>query len=95
MLQVPLSDEAWQQVCHMFEPVAAGRGRPRRPPRTVLNAILWILVNREKWHRLPGTFPPSQTCYIKWLEWNRDGLITRVLSELDPECQSISEGLDL
>lgn len=85
MLQVPLSDESWQTVCHLFERAAAGRGRPRRHPRAVLDAILWILLNREKWHRLPASFPPTQTCYAKWLEWNRDGTMKRVLIELDPD----------
>jgi transposase len=85
MLQVPLSDESWQTVCHLFERAASGRGRPRRHPRPVLDAILWILLNREKWHRLPASFPPTQTCYAKWLEWNRDGTMTRVLTELDPD----------
>jgi transposase len=86
MLRVPLSDEAWQKVCHLFESVpATGSGRPRRHPRPVLDAILWVIVNREKWHRLPSTFPPSQTCYARWLEWNRDGIIRRVLIELDPD----------
>ncbi|SDR51844.1 putative transposase [Paraburkholderia fungorum] len=85
MLQVPLSDESWQTVCHLFEPAVTGRGRPRRNPRHVLDAILWILLNNEKWHRLPAIFPPTQTCYAKWLEWSRDGTMTRVLTELDPD----------
>ena len=85
MLQVPLSDEKWHTVCHLFEPVTAGRGRPRRHPRQVLDAILWVVLNREKWHRLPTTFPPTQTCYAKWLEWNRDGTMASVLTSLDPD----------
>ncbi|MBK3814761.1 MULTISPECIES: transposase [Burkholderiaceae] len=81
MLHVPLSDEAWQKVCHLFEHTNCS-GRPRRHPRRVLDAILWIHVNREKWHRLPATYPPAQTCYLKWLEWNRDGIVARAFNEL-------------
>lgn len=83
MLQVPLSDEAWQRVCHLFDHTVTHRpGRPRRHPRGVLDAILWIHINREKWHRLPATYPPAQTCYLKWLEWSRDGILGRALDEL-------------
>jgi transposase len=95
MLQVPLSDESWQAVCHLFEHPEAGRGRPRRHPRQVLDAILWVLLNREKWHRLPANFPPTQTCYARWLQWNRDGTMNRVLTELDPERTLFSSHLSI
>jgi transposase len=51
----------------------------------VLNAILWVITRDEKWHRLPANFPPSQTCYIKWLQWRRAGLMTQILDELQIE----------
>ncbi|MEZ0606090.1 transposase [Paraburkholderia sp. IW21] len=58
MLQVPLSDEAWQKVSHLFHYAVTNHpGRPRRHPRAVLDAILWVHVSREKWHRLPATYP--------------------------------------
>jgi transposase len=89
MLQVPLSDDAWQKVSHLFDYAVTNRpGRPRRHPRAILDAILWVHVNREKWHRLPATYPPGQTCYLKWLEWNRDGIMERAFKEL--EAQSVS-----
>jgi transposase len=89
MLQVPLTDEAWQKVSHLFEYVVSSRpGRPRRHPRSILDAILWVHLNREKWHRLPTSFPPAQTCYLKWLEWNRAGIMAQVLGALEIPDQS-------
>jgi transposase len=84
MLSLPLSDDAWERVSHLFPRDQRRRaGRPARPPREILNAILWIITHNEKWHRLPGSFPPSQTCYIKWLQWRRAGLMSTILEELD------------
>ncbi|CAH2778226.1 MAG: hypothetical protein CPDRYMAC_1112 [uncultured Paraburkholderia sp.] len=86
MLQIPLSDEAWQKVCHLFDYTVSNKpSRPRRHPRAVLDAILWIPLNDEKWHRLLATFPPAQTCYLKWLEWKRSGILARVFDELSKE----------
>ena len=85
MLDLPLSDDAWARISHLFKQDPKKRvGRPARPPREILNAILWVVARDEKWHRLPATFPPSQTCYIKWLQWRRTGLMSSVLDELDP-----------
>ncbi|WP_230412921.1 transposase [Paraburkholderia antibiotica] len=92
MLDLPLSDDAWARISHLFEPVPNKRfGRPARPPREIINAILWILTRGEKWHRLPATFPPSQTCYIKWLQWRRSGLMSAILDALElAECAAAS-----
>jgi transposase len=83
MITLPLSDEAWQRVSHLFIQEPKSRpGRPARDPRDVLNGILWVLSRGEKWHWLPADFPPSQTCYIKWLTWRRTGLMSKILDEL-------------
>ncbi|WP_233835928.1 transposase [Paraburkholderia sp. ZP32-5] len=92
MLDLPLSDDAWARVSHLFKHDPQKRfGRPARHPREILNAILWVITRQEKWHRLPATFPPSQTCYIKWLQWRRDGLMSVILDEFGlTECASAS-----
>ena len=83
MVNIPLSDEDWSRVAHLFSSDDTRRfGRPRRPAREVLNAVLWVLVNQERWHRLPPRWPPSQTCYIKWLQWKRSGLMDEVFEHL-------------
>ncbi len=81
---LPLSDEAWQRVSHLFPYDPKPRfGRPSRNPREILDAILWVVLQDEKWHRLPTHFPPPQTCYIKWLQWRRAGLMAEVFGVLE------------
>ncbi len=79
MISIPISDDAWSRVAHLFAQDSRPRfGRPVRPDREVLDAILWVVTNREKWHRLPSNFPPAQTCYIKHLRWKRSGILSKV-----------------
>jgi transposase len=83
MLSLPLSDDAWGRVSHLLAHDSRPRfGRPTRDPRDILNAILWVITQNEKWHRLPASFPPSQTCYIKWMQWRRAGIMSTIIEEL-------------
>jgi transposase len=83
MVAVPLSDQDWSRISYLFTEEAVPRfGRPRRAAREVLDAVLWVIVNGEKWHRLPPTFPPQQTCYIKYLRWRKWGIMDEVFREL-------------
>jgi transposase len=78
MLDIPLSDTDWARVEYLFPEFVSTRGRPRRSDREILNAILWIQQQKEKWHRLPATFPPQQTCYLRYTEWKKTGVLGRV-----------------
>jgi transposase len=79
----PLTDTEWSRIEHLFDVKATNSvGRPRRNPRPVIDAILWIETTGEKWHRLPQSFPPAQTCYLKWLTWNKSWLMAAVRKEL-------------
>ncbi|WP_408375287.1 transposase [Paraburkholderia nemoris] len=79
VMQIPISDADWTRVKHLFPesevPPSRNPGRPRRNVRDLLDAILWIHQTGEKWHRLPSTFPPAQTCYAKYCTWRRAGLV--------------------
>ena len=79
-----LTDEEWGRVAYLFPMEDKRRfGRPRRDPRDLLNAILWVVTQGERWHRIPVGMPPSQTCYIKYLQWKRDGTLEKVFTVLE------------
>jgi transposase len=59
-----------------------GRGRPRRDPREVLNAILWILRTGAPWHDLPHRYPAYQTCHRRFQKWVAKGALESVLATL-------------
>ncbi|WP_414695554.1 transposase [Paraburkholderia sp.] len=87
MLQIPLTDSDWAGVQSLFPVVSSGRGRPRRSDREILNAILWVMQTKEKWHRLPATFPQQRTCYLRYMAWKRTGVLDQVNERL-PLCNS-------
>jgi transposase len=66
MIEVPLSDEAWERVKNLLPKDPTRRfGRSPRDPRKILNATLWVVIRQDKWQRLPSNFPLAQTCYIR------------------------------
>lgn len=86
MIEIPLTDADWERVKHLFpesESLTSRKsGRPRRNVRDILDAILWIEQSGEKWHRLPSTFPPVQTCYAKYCAWRRAGIVQLAMGTL-------------
>lgn len=92
-----LTDFEWTRVEHLFDESRQrkGAGRPAANPRAILDAIRWIQQNGERWIYLPSTFPPQQTCYMKFLQWRKDGRIAeveRVLGAVTEDSSTPPEG---
>lgn len=87
VMQIPISDADWARVKHLFPeaevPPSRNPGRPRRNVRDILDAVLWIYQTGNKWHHLPSTFPPPQTCYAKYCTWRRAGVVQLTISILE------------
>jgi transposase len=81
-----LTDENWAKIEHLFVSTnTKAAGRPRRDPRLIVEAILWVTETGAKWHHLPGHYPPLQTCYMKWREWEKQGLMCAARQILNRE----------
>ena len=80
-----ISNREWAAIAPLF-PVhprkKAGRGRPRKPDRDVLNGILWVLRTGAQWKELPDRYPPYQTCHRRFQHWQRAGVLRDVLTRL-------------
>src|SRR6516164_7277177 len=79
-----LTDAQWAVLDPLFRPRrrSDGRGRPWRDTRAVLNGVLWILRTGAPWHDLPSRYPPYQTCHRRFQQWQRSGLLLRLLQKL-------------
>ncbi|MGB8660125.1 MAG: IS5 family transposase [Candidatus Acidiferrum sp.] len=79
-----LTDAQWAKLDPFFRPErrADGKGRPWQDTRAVLNGVLWILRTGAPWHDLPDRYPPYQTCHRRFQQWQRSGLLTRLLQKL-------------
>lgn len=86
VLLVPLSDCDWRRVSHLFEsPLARRFCLPFHDSREVLDAILWVLVNKRKWRELPRSYPPWYACFATWLQWRAAGIMSSAFIILDIE----------
>jgi putative transposase len=68
-----LSDTEWRIIRPLL-PKAKSGGRPRTTdPRGVVNAIFYVLRSGCAWRMLPQDFPPYQTIYMYFKQWEKDG----------------------
>jgi putative transposase len=68
-----MSDTEWNQLRSRL-PRAKWGGRPRTTDlREILNAIFYITKAGCQWRMLPHEFPPWQTVYTYFRNWQEDG----------------------
>ncbi|WP_250527990.1 transposase [Caballeronia sp. GAWG2-1] len=80
-----LSNEEWvlvSQIIGESEVREHRRGRPKAHPRTVVNAVLWILTTGETWSRLPSHYPTVPTCRRRFVEWQLNGILIEIVKVL-------------
>ena len=86
MLRHRLTDGQWERIEDLFDAPAA-TGRPPRDRRQVVDGILWILRTGSPWRDLPRELGPWQTVWRLFDQWNGDGTLDAILSELIGEVQ--------
>lgn len=73
-----LTDQEWRLIA-AFLPKRRRIGRPRQiDPRTVVNAILYILATGCQWRALPKDFPPRSSVQYYFYGWRDERLWRRV-----------------
>ena len=80
-----LTNEQWTRIEPIIlktTPEKDPRGRKLKPPRDVLNGILWILRTGAPWKDMPARYPPYQTCHRRFQEWTERGTFQEILYEL-------------
>lgn len=72
-----LTDAQWLLIAPMV-PVKSG-GRPaKHPRRRIVEAILYVNRTGCAWRQLPHDFPPWDTVYWYFKQWNADGTTDRI-----------------
>jgi transposase len=80
-----LSNEEWALVAALVtegEVREHRRGRPRAHPRTIVNAVLWILTTGETWSKLPSHYPTVPTCRRRFNDWQMNGTLLEMVTRL-------------
>lgn len=76
-----VSNEQWK-IIEPFLPIPKFGGRPALNPRTVFNAILWILGSGAAWRDLPKQYGNWNSIYHKFRNWIESGVFEKILQTL-------------
>src|SRR5215212_5680296 len=77
-----LTDAQWEIVEPML-PLIKSPGRiPKHPRRAIVDAILYVVRSGCSWRQLPVDFPPWQTVYWQFQQWEKRQVTERILDEL-------------
>ena len=69
------------EQCNIIQdllPQSKGFGRPRREPRQIFNAILYVVRSGCAWRLLPLDFGPWKTAYEYFRMWRKAGIWQRI-----------------
>lgn len=69
-----ISEQDWEAIKHYFEAKDRRGNRHIHEKRTIVNAIRYVLEGGIKWRMLPKDFPPWQTVYDHFNQWNKKGV---------------------
>ena len=77
-----LSDPQWERIePWMPKPTSTGRP-PKYAKREIINAIFYLTHNGCTWRGLPHDFPPYDTVFHWFREWQSDGTWKRIHDKL-------------
>jgi len=77
-----LSDTEWTILAPLI-PAPLPGGRPAKwSRREIVNAILYVLRSGCAWSLLPHDFPPYQTVFYYFRQWQRAGIWAKVNTAL-------------
>ena len=81
---VRLTDSQWNRLEPLL-PRTGGRGRPSRPHRLMVEAMIWILRTGAPWRDLPTEYGSWKTVYTRFSRWSEKGVLKAVFDKLAEE----------
>jgi len=88
-----ISDEEWERVKDLLpSDKLEKQGRPPKPNRDMLNAILWIARSGAPWRDLPERYGSWNTVYDRFNKWAKEGVFEKIFEALniDADMQELS-----
>ena len=86
-----LTDAQWERLRPLLPPEKPRTGRPSRPHREMVDAVLWVLAAGAPWRDLPEELGPWPSAYSRFRRWESEGVWSGVLAELQKEANSRGE----
>lgn len=86
-----LTDDQWAAIEPHLPPQRPATGRPNRPHREIINAILWRLRAGAPWRDLPERFGPWETVYSRFRRWQLAGVWDRIFAAVQADADARGE----
>ena len=87
---VRLTDAQWKRVEPLLPTASKKGGRPPKPHRPKVEAMLWILRTGAPWRDLPSAYGPWESVYTRFSRWSKAGVLARLFEAL--ACELDGEG---
>jgi transposase len=81
-----VTDNQWE-IIESCLPKTKTTGRPCLNPRTVFNAILFVLESGAKWRYIPKEYGNWNSIYHKFRKWIEAGVFEKILQALIEDCR--------
>jgi transposase len=85
---VRLSDAQWARIQPLLPSASKKGGRPAKPDRPMVEAMLWILRTGAPWRDLPSAYGPWQSVYTRFSRWSASGVLASLFEVLARERDS-------
>jgi len=82
---VRLTAEQWAKIEPLLPKPTKKGGRPPKPPRPKVEAMLWILRTGAPWRDLPSAYGPWESVYTRFSRWSQSGVLARLFAALSRE----------
>ena len=89
-----ISDEQWELIEPLLPEVKTAGRREKHPRRAAVDAILYAVRTGCAWRALPADFPPWQTVYWYFNQWEQARVTEKVLPVVRGQLR-VQEGRDL
>ena len=86
-----LTDAQWERLAPLLPPEKPVTGRPAKPHRAVVEAILWVLRTGAPWRDLPAKHGSGSTAASRFYRWRIAGIWDRVLAALQADAEARGE----
>ncbi len=86
-----LTDDQWTAIAPHLPPQRPATGRPNRPHREIIDAIVWRLRTGTPWRDLPERFGAWETVYSRFRRWQLAGVWDRILAVVQSDADARGE----
>lgn len=80
-----LRDDQWARIEPLLPPQHKTGGRPAKPHRPLVEAMIWLLRTGAPWRDLPTAYGPWQSVYTRFSRWSKSGVLQRLFEGLAQE----------